>query len=109
MNLMMNLMMLAILAGLILILLALSLGYLQVARERRMWLEIAHIVGVIRAEDIPDGDYEHGRWLGHVGAMELHLIYRTVGPEEQERYYYLFDSHHMPIKFTTVDGKISPT
>ena len=53
MNLMMNLILLAILAGLILILLALSLGYLQVARERRMWLEIAHIVGVIRAEDIP--------------------------------------------------------
>lgn len=84
-------------------------GYLQVARERRLWQEVARIAGVRHCGDLPDGSYEHGHWVAHVGKLEFHLVYRAMDFDEQERYYCLFDSTHMPARFTMAGGKISPT
>jgi len=92
---------------------ALAAAFVHIAAARKKiesWEQIARILNIRRVEDLPDGDYEHASWMRHIDRLELHFVRRHIeGADEQESFYCLYDSTHMPPQFTMDGGKISPT
>lgn len=76
--------------------------------ESQMWEKCARTAGARFLQEFPDGDYEHVRWCCHINRLELHLVRRSLEGAEQELFYCLHDSTHLPAKFKITRGEISP-